>query len=533
MSELEDRLGTVLGRAAGTVSPRPLEPDRPFAIVRRRRRSRLVTRAAAVLVALAGIGAVMEQTRGGQVEATGVTGDSDGLPVSTGPPLEWERVEDLPGAASQVVWTGQRFVAVIGDQEFGDQEFGDQEFGGQEQVLYASDDGQNWEPLANQPPGPLTWVNLAAQGDSLMVWGPSTEVDLADVDMLAPPSETIYRSVDHGETWELVGVIDNTKVEDPTVYVQVFRSVIDVVAAGDTVMALTLDIVEPDLERILQDEGLIEAGTSVQSYGFDFTGDETATLFYCEVERGVENDVPPDVDDVPFGFADDCEDVHEVEVEGDWVSDLWQDEATLLVSEFGGPLEGASVIDGLAYDLDFVDGRFLTLVAPGLDPGEPFVDQSQLMVSDDGRVWTQTDLPGSAASIHGLDSDGSLVVASGTTNDGEPVILISTDGGRTWDESPTDVHGEVSVGPGGMLATGSPAGSVVSEIIDMVLSSGGNPGAGSDLVGWSSDGEAWNWQSTADAFEESGFPVMAVGQDHAVALVFGLQDTGVFVAELD
>ena len=525
MIDLEDRVGAALHTAAETVTHPPLDLSRPQTLTRRRRRNRRIGRAVAALLTLVGLGAVFQLAAGDSL--TVQTADQDGLdeqglPVDTGPELDWTRVDDATDLELRdVVWSGERYLA-LGGEDRG--------------TLYASSDGRQWEPAPNGMPDDFTLGVITASDGQVIVWG--WEGDSANHGSPQSDPPTVLVSDDHGANWRNLGSFSDPPVDDdPTDFVTPSSYVATVAVGENTTMLLEVSYVWPSLEEALADRGLLQPGdevTRVEEEWRSSTGRVSAK--YC-------------LNAPDQGCGDDVESI-------EFVTRLPEDQqlndpstTTVWTSTDGGPFEPVSELASEVGELVAVQGRFFTVL---------WDDATQLLVSDDdGLTWNPVALDQSAsattASDQGTAPSGTAPLELGTdgtdlvvtTNiDGQKEFRRSSDGGRTWTTTKLAADTQnIAVGPGGQVLTAwvyPEDQGPVRSFLNWVAELRGADSTPPAVIGWSADGVSWGWQSRADVFGTKGWTEVAVGRTTAVAVVFpeledgqvGLTKPSLFVAEI-
>ncbi len=119
---------------------------------------------------------------------------------------------------------------------------------------------------------------------------------------------------------------------------------------------------------------------------------------------------------------------------------------TRQLEEASGPSSGPSSI--VATDDGFIVlfTEFGEFEGPG--PGET---SSRIIRSSDGLSWSGPDTITTAGGVWDMEASGSLVVATGGDDEGQPLTLVSTDSGTTWTRSDLgrDLYGAWVVARGG------------------------------------------------------------------------------------
>ncbi|MEL7156896.1 MAG: hypothetical protein AAFN30_09890 [Actinomycetota bacterium] len=486
MNGLEERVSSVLDAAAESVTAAPLSPQRPQHLARRRRRRRHLGALATVAIAVVGVGAGLRALPAGQSSVATAHDqdlDADGLPVDTGPQLAWEQVDVGDLELTDIIWSGQRFVAVGGPDR---------------DRLLVSTDGRSWEPTGIELPAGAVFVGLEAGGGRLVAWSQSSQPGEATAGGPATGDTSIHVSDDHGTTWRDLGPLDLAPPRnDPDDYVTDGEFVNAVAVDADTVVAVSSRHVWPDVREVLLDRGLVAADDVVRVATLEVRADSAeTTATYC-------------VTDDP---AADCDDPTTIEFVAHGLEgyDFGAQPSTVWIADDDGPFELAAELDGEVFRVVSADGGFVSLGWSG---------RHTVRRSDGGRAWTDVEL---AVPVHHLSGFQGQVVAVGGTGVGTEYYR-SVDGGVTWTARSLPAHlGDIAGGPAGQVVTGSlvdDRSGPVRALLDWVTGRRGDDGT--RLVGWSADGGSWGWQRWEDAFGDGGWATVAVGADRAVALVWG------------
>ncbi len=483
MIELEERLSTGLATVGDGVAHRRVDLERPRTLARRRRRNRRIRWSAAMVVlAVVGVGTILRLAPStfGVESVDRIEFDEQGIPVDTGPELEWRvlgEADDL--GLDEIVWSGRYFIGQGGEPgDLG---------------LYRSTDGLDWERLDDPDLEELHDPGLIVGDDRLVVWSRDGDVGLGSAMLV---------SFDHGSTWapfgdEIPALVD----DDPTDLVDAENAVLGVAVHGDVVVALVNQWLYPDVAQALRNQGQTVADDEVVITGIIVFGEDgMVEVPYCLTTIGcadsesntIELFIPEATEAFEPGFGP----------------------SSLLVSRDGGPFDVAVDIDsdleGEGMALTAAGGRIVVTVWGETGP-------MGFLVSDDGLTWQLE--PDTDVGLL-LASWGSIMTSHASGPDGVE-YRVSEDGGRTWFtvDLPVDPFDAPELGPAGHLVGPERVvernRGVLGEVINWVV---GESEPQPTVIGWSADGEHWGWQEVGDAFGSYGWGEFAVGDDQVIAL---------------
>ncbi len=472
---------------------------------------------------------------------------ADEVPADTGPELEWVEVAPPDGwDGGQVVWSGTQFFGTVRHAESVE--------------LIATTDGSEWTTVGSLPGGTAS-PTLTASGDRLVAWTEGAAE--------ARASE-VFLSDDEGRSWAALGSVPEPDgvVSD---YVTRLRhisgaAVGEDLSGQDTVVLATVIANDLDVHRLLADNGLVSSDNAAVAYSLDTDGSGIVSVCadpacssqqtYTLTELGLSDAELAAVNSdagatelwrsvaggpvvhVPFDLPG-----HTASL--DWVTDHFvlvasnDDRTTLIGSTDGRTWE--------ALPLPPTDGVGSTLVATDAavylsswdDLG--FIDA--ISSSDGGRTWGGPfGLPVAGSGLQGGPSG--LVAVSAVENPPLTVskngftISLANQGVLVIDETSSETV--LSLDANALGADVAPETVVYQEdpyqltflrpgtleplvtVTEADLMAA-DPGQGmpSDFVlGWSTDGETWGWQSATEAFGVSAWPSTVIGDGLVLGLVY-------------
>lgn len=481
------------------------------------------------------------------------------VPADTGPELEW--IEVAPPDAwdgGQLVWTGTQFVGAVQHAESVD--------------LIASTDGSEWSTVGSLPGG-TTPPTFTASGDRLVAWtGGAAEVRANEV----------FLSDDEGRSWDALGSVpepDGVVSEGVTSgYVTRLRHISSAavgqdISGQDTVVLATVIANDLDVHRLLADNGLAATDGAAVAYNLDTDGsgmvsvcadpdcssEQTYTmneLGLSDAELAAVNSgagstelwrsvAGGPIEQVPF------------DVSGHTASLNWVTDHFVLVAGDEAQTTLSGSIDGLTWEplpLPPTDGDESTLVATDaavyLSSRDDMGLISAFASSDGGRTWGgQFGLPVAGTGLQGgpsglvtvspvegppltvskdgftvsLANQGVLVIEETT---GETVLSFDTDA-LSADEAPETIVYQEDPYRLTFLRPGTLEPLVTVTEADLTAADPGQGMPSDFVVGWSTDGVAWGWQSATEAFGISAWPWIVIGDGLVLGIIYedaGLED---------